>query len=98
MMKSKKDHEIIESCIRDSYNVTKDQLRSKTRTTQGNITLARQLCMYFIKKYTFLNNKETATLYNRTDTQVYNSIKAINNLVVKNEQINRLKKKILVKL
>ena len=59
----------------DYYQVTYGQLMSKYRGEE--VTLARQMAMYFTKDRTELNGEEIGNIFNRDRTTVLHSIQKI---------------------
>lgn len=53
----------------------------KGRTRKGEISIARQICMYFVKKKTLKSLKEIGLLFNRDHSTAIHNIRVIENMI-----------------
>src|SRR6056297_1574673 len=78
--------------VANYYNLTRDEMLEKSRNLY--LVQARQITMYFLKKYTKLSSKKIATeLYLANHTTVLYGIKTIKNRIdTEKEVLNDVKK------
>lgn len=94
--KAKLDGETIRSFIGNQFNVSVDQLKSRSR--KRSITFPRQVGMYMTRKFTDQSLADIGELYKRDHSTVLHAIKVITRDMIQkttvNEQIELLCKKL----
>ena len=80
----------------EQYNITVDQIKSKTR--KGPIVIPRLLTMHILKSNTLLTLKEIGIAFNRDHTTVINAIKSTSNMLETDCNIKEEYQKLVMKL
>lgn len=80
----------------EQYNITVDQIKSKTR--KGPIVIPRLLTMHILKSNTLLTLKEIGIAFNRDHTTVISAIRSTNNMLETDCNIKEEYQKLVMKL
>lgn len=80
----------------EQYNITVDQIKSKTR--KGPIVIPRLLTMHILKSNTLLTLKEIGIVFNRDHTTVINAIKSTSNMLETDCDFKEEYQKLIMKL
>lgn len=98
-MPSKKVFKYIDTVVFNTceqYNITVDQIKSKSR--KGPIAIPRLLTMHILRKNTLLSLKEIGDVFSRDHTTVINAIKSTNNMLETDSDFKEEYQKLIIKL
>jgi len=80
----------------EQYNITVDQIKSKTR--KGPIVIPRLLTMHILRSNTLLTLDEIGIVFNRDHTTVISAIRSTNNMLDTDCNIKEEYQKLVMKL